>query len=116
MKINNSNDPKRQELIDRMRAIRNEEEERKERNKKEKILRKELEMSKRKIVVKNIFDLTDKYEFYDISVNVNKNIATLRKPLEVKYLSQFRYDCAKLGLTCEIISKSINNIYYYSEI
>ena len=116
MKINNSSNPKRQEQIDKMRAIRQEEQERRNKRKKDALLRKELENSKRKIIVNDVWNLTDKYEFYDISVDTNKKIAILRQPLEVKYMAQFRNDCAKLGLTCEIISKSMNNIYKESEI
>lgn len=53
---------------------------------------------RRKIDVQNVRDLYEKYEYYWIDVNIIRKVVTLRKPLEVEYLSQLRYDCNKLGM------------------
>lgn len=91
--------------------LNNEEEKLKEKKCKELQLKREKEDRKRKIVVKTIFDLTEKYECYDIKVNICKKIITLRKPLEVKYLAQFRHDCNYLGFKFEIGNRSIEDMY-----
>lgn len=67
---------------------------------------------KREIIVKNIFDLTEKYEDYLINVDSKLKIVTLRRPLEVKYLALFRKECEYLGFTCEIKSSMINDLYH----
>ena len=85
---------------------------RKEKKRRELQLKREEEARKRKIVVKTIFDLTEKYEDYDVKVDYYEKIITLRKPLEVKYLSQFRHDCNYLGFKCEIGNRSIEDMYY----
>ena len=41
-----------------------------------------------------------------------EKIITLRKPLEVKYLAQFRYECNYLGFKCEIGNGYIEDMYY----
>lgn len=106
---------KREALINRIFYLLNdEEEELKNKKCRELQLKREKEARKRKIVVKTIFDLTEKYEDYDIKVNICKKIITLRKPLEVKYLAQFRYDCNYLGFKCEIGNRSIEDMYYRS--
>ena len=91
--------------------LNNEEEELKEKKRRELQLKREKEARKIKIVVKTIFDLTEKYECYDIKVNICKKIITLRKPLEVKYLAQFRYECNYLGFKFEIGNRSIEDMY-----
>lgn len=53
---------------------------------------------RRRIDVQDVQDLYEKYEYYGIDVNIIRKVVTLRKPLEVKYLSQLRYDCNKLGM------------------
>lgn len=106
---------KREALLNRIFYLLNdEEEELKDKKRRELQLKREKEAKKRKIVVKTIFDLTEKYEDYDIKVNICKKIITLRKPLEVKYLAQFRYDCNYLGFKCEIGNRSIEDMYYRS--
>ena len=103
---------KREALRNRMFYLLNdEEEELKEKKRRELQLKREKEARKIKIVVKTIFDLTEKYECYDIKVNICKKIITLRKPLEVKYLAQFRYECNYLGFKFEIGNRSIENMY-----
>ena len=103
---------KRESLYNRIFYLLNdEEEELKEKKRRELQLKREEEARKIKIVVKTIFDLTEKYECYDIKVNICKKIITLRKPLEVKYLAQFRYDCNYLGFKCEIGNRSIEDMY-----
>ena len=91
--------------------LNNEEEELKEKKRRELQLKREKEARKINIVVKTIFDLTEKYECYDIKVNICKKIITLRKPLEVKYLAQFRHDCNYLGFKFEIGNRSIEDMY-----
>ena len=104
---------KRKALRNRMfYLLNNEEEEKKEKKRRELQLKSEEEARKRKIVVKTIFDLTEKYEDYDVKVDACKKVITLRKPLEVKYLAQFRYDCNYLGFKCEIGNPSIEDMYY----
>lgn len=73
-----------------------------EKRRRELQLKYEREKAKQKIIVKTVFDLTEKYEDYDIQVDGFRKIAKLRKAMEVKYLPRFRYDCEILGLTCEI--------------
>ena len=85
---------------------------RKDKKRRELQLKREEEARKRKIVVKTVFDLTEKYEDYDIQVDACSKIITLRKPLEVKYLAQFRYECNYLGFKCEIGNRSIEDMYY----
>ena len=104
---------KREALRNRMFYLLNdEEEELKEKKRRELQLKREKEARKINMVVKTMFDLTEKYECYDIKVNICKKIITLRKPLEVKYLAQFRYDCDYLGFRCEIGNRSIEDMYY----
>ena len=104
---------KREALHNRMFYLLNdEEEELKEKKRRELELKREEEARKRKIVVKTIFDLTEKYEDYDVKVDACKKVITLRKPLEVKYLAQFRYECNYLGFKCEIGNRSIEYMYY----
>ena len=104
---------KREALHNRMFYLLNdEEEELKEKKRRELELKREEEARKRKIVVKTIFDLTEKYEDYDVKVDACKKIITLRKPLEVKYLAQFRYECNHLGFKCEIGNGYIEDMYY----
>lgn len=99
---------KREALRNRMFYLLNdEEEELKEKKRRELQLKREEEARRRKITVKTIFDLTEKYKDYDVNVDTCKKIITLRKPLEVKYLAQFRYDCNYLGFKCEIGNRSI---------
>ena len=104
---------KRESLRNRLfYLLNNEEEELKEKKCRELQLKREKEARKIKIVVKTIFDLTEKYEHYDIKVNICKKIITLRKPLEVKYLAQFRYECNYLGFKCEIGNGYIEDMHY----
>ena len=104
---------KREALHNRMFYLLNDEEEQlKEKKRRELQLKREEGDRKRKIVVKTIFDLTEKYEDYDIQVDACNKIVTLRKPLEVKYLAQFRYECNYLGFKCEIGNRSIEDMYY----
>ena len=107
---------KREALHNRMfYLLNNYEEELKEKKRRELQLKREEEARKRKIVVKTIFDLTEKYEDYDVNVNACEKIITLRKPLEVKYLAQFRYECNYLGFKCEIGNRSIEDMYYRND-
>lgn len=104
---------KRRALHDRMFYLLNdEEEELKDKKRRELQLKHEEEARKRKIIVKTIFDLTEKYEDYDVKVDTCEKIITLRKPLEVKYLAQFRHECNYLGFKCEIGNRSIEDMYY----
>ena len=105
---------KREALRNRMFYLLNdEEEELKEKKRRELQLKREEEARRRKkIIVKTIFDLTEKYKDYDINVDTCKKIITLKKPLEVKYLAQFRYECNYLGFKCEIGNRSIEDMYY----
>lgn len=104
---------KREALRNRMFCLLNDEEEKlKEKKRRELQLKHGEEARKRKIVVKTIFDLTEKYEDYDVKVDAYEKIITLRKPLEVKYLAQFRYECNYLGFKCEIGNRSIEDMYY----
>ena len=104
---------KREALRNRIFYLLNdEEEELKEKKRRELQLKREEEARKRKIVVKTIFDLTEKYEDYDVKVDSCEKIITLRKSLEVKYLAQFRYECNYLGFKCEIGNRSIEDMYY----
>ena len=92
--------------------LNNEEEKLKEKKCRELQLKREKEARKRKIVVKTIFDLTEKYKDYDVNVDTCKKIIALKKPLEVKYLAQFRYECNYLGFKCEIGNGYIEDMYY----
>lgn len=104
---------KREALRNRMFYLLNDEEEKlKEKKRRELQLKHGEEARKRKIVVKTIFDLTEKYEDYDVKVDAYEKIITLRKPLEVKYLAQFRYECNYLGFKYEIGNRSIEDMYY----
>lgn len=107
------NESKREALHNRMKYLFNDEEEKiKEKKRRELQLKREEEARKRKIIVKTVFDLTEKYEDYDIQVDAYIKMVTLRKPLEVKYLAQFRYDCNYLGFKCKIGRQSIEDMYY----
>ena len=70
-------------------------------------LEKEKEMiaAKRKIVVKTVFDLREKYDDYDINIDGFYKTAILRKPIEVKYYTVFRAECERLGYKCGVKEK-----------
>ena len=102
-----------QDLHDMMNYLFDDEEEKlKEKKNRELQLKREKESRKRNIIVKSVFDLKEKYEDYDIQVDSYKKIITLNKPLEVKYLNQFIYECNCLGFKCEIHNISIEDLYY----
>ena len=61
--------------------------------------------AKRKIVVKTVFDLREKYDDYDINIDGFYKTAILRKPIEVKYYTVFRAECERLGYKCGIKEK-----------
>lgn len=61
--------------------------------------------AKRKIVVKTVFDLREKYEDYDINIDGFYKTAILRKPIEVKYYTVFRAECERLGYKCGVEEK-----------
>lgn len=61
--------------------------------------------AKRKIVVKTVFDLREKYEDYDIDIDGFYKTAILRKPIEVKYYMVFRAECERLGYKCGVKEK-----------
>ena len=61
--------------------------------------------AKRKIVVKTVFDLREKYEDYDINIDGFYKTAILRKPIEVKYYTIFRAECERLGYKCGVKEK-----------
>ena len=61
--------------------------------------------AKRKIVVKTVFDLIEKYYDYDIDIDGFYKIAILRKPIEVKYYTVFRAECERLGYKCGVKEK-----------
>lgn len=61
--------------------------------------------AKRKIVVKTVFDLREKYEDYDINIDGFYKTAILRKPIEVKYYTVFRAECDRLGYKCGVEEK-----------
>ena len=61
--------------------------------------------AKRKIVVKTVFDLREKYEDYDINIDGFYKTAILRKPIEVKYYMVFRAECDRLGYKCGVEEK-----------
>ena len=66
---------------------------------------KERSAAKRKIVVKTVFDLREKYEDYDINIDGFYKTAILRKPIEVKYYTVFRAECERLGYKCGVKEK-----------
>ena len=61
--------------------------------------------AKRKIVVKTVFDLREKYDDYDINIDGFYKTAILRKPIEVKYYMVFRAECERLGYKCGVKEK-----------
>ena len=61
--------------------------------------------AKRKIVVKTVFDLREKYDDYDIDIDGFYKTAILRKPIEVKYYMVFRAECERLGYKCGVKEK-----------
>ena len=61
--------------------------------------------AKRKIVVKTVFDLREKYDDYDIDIDGFYKTAILRKPIEVKYYTVFRAECYRLGYKCGVEEK-----------
>ena len=61
--------------------------------------------AKKKIVVKTVFDLREKYEDYDINIDGFYKTAILRKPIEVKYYTVFRAECERLGYKCGVKEK-----------
>ena len=61
--------------------------------------------AKRKIVVKTVFDLREKYDDYDIDIDGFYKTAILRKPIEVKYYTVFRAECERLGYKCGVEEK-----------
>ena len=61
--------------------------------------------AKRKIVVKTVFDLREKYDDYDINIDGFYKTAILRKPIEVKYYMVFRAECERLGYKCGVEEK-----------
>ena len=61
--------------------------------------------AKRKIVVKTVFDLREKYDYYDINIDGFYKTAILRKPIEVKYYTVFRAECERLGYKCGVEEK-----------
>ena len=61
--------------------------------------------AKRKIIVKTVFDLRDKYDDYDIDIDGFYKTAILRKPIEVKYYTVFRAECERLGYKCGVKEK-----------
>ena len=61
--------------------------------------------AKRKIVVKTVFDLREKYDDYDINIDGFYKTAILRKPIEVKYYTVFRAECERLGYKCGVKEK-----------
>ena len=69
-------------------------------------------LRKRRIIVNRLNDLLKKYENYQIRVDVKNKLVILRKPLEVKYLARFKYDCKSLGFNYVIRNRSINDLYY----
>lgn len=99
--LHTMSEAKRQRIMDQLNAY---EEHANDILKRREIARLERERKKRLIVVKDMQDFMRKYEDYNVDVNIIWKTATLRKPLEVQYLSQFRYDCSVLNLTPEIRS------------
>lgn len=81
----------------------------------EKKLKKQRYIEKMRIVVKNIFDLQEKYSDHLIEIDSDSRIVTLRNPIEVKYFRMFSYECSKLGFKYEIKSNMIDR-YYHSYI
>lgn len=61
--------------------------------------------AKRKIIVKTVFDLREKYDDYDIDIDGFYKTAILRKPIEVKYYMVFRAECERLGYKCGVKEK-----------
>ena len=61
--------------------------------------------AKRKIVVKTVFDLREKYDDYDINIDGFYKTAILRKQIEVKYYTVFRAECERLGYKCGVEEK-----------
>ena len=58
--------------------------------------------AKRKIVVKTVFDLREKYDDYNININGFYKTAILKKPIDVKYYIVFRAECERLGYKCGV--------------
>ena len=101
-----------QDLHDMMNYLFDDEEKKlKEKKNRELQLKREEESRKRNIIVKSVSDLKEKYEDYDIQVDSYTKIITLNKPLEVKYIDQFRYECNRLGFKFEIHNISIEDLY-----
>ena len=93
---------KRHRIFEGLRVYeKNAEEEHKRKLEKEK----ERITAKRKIVVKTVFDLREKYDDYDININGFYKSAILRKPIEVKYYIVFRAECERLGYKCGVEEK-----------
>ena len=61
--------------------------------------------AKRKIVVKTVFDLREKYDDYYINIDRFYKNAIIRKPIEVKYYTVFRAECERLGYKCGVEEK-----------
>ena len=82
---------KRESLYNRMFYLLNDEEERlKEKKRRELQLKREEEARKRTIVVKTVFDLTEKYECYDIKVNICKKNNNIEKTIRSKISSSIQ--------------------------
>lgn len=62
--------------------------------------------AKRKIIVKTVFDLREKYEDYNIDIDGFYKTAILRKSIEVKYYVVFRAECNRLGYKCGVEERS----------
>lgn len=82
---------KREALHDRMNYLFNDEDEKiKEKKRRELQLKREEEARKRKIIVKTIFDLTEKYEDYDVKVDTCKKNNNIKKTTRSKISSSIQ--------------------------
>ena len=95
-------DEKRRRIFEGLRAY---EENAEEAYKRKLEKEKERIAAKRKIVVKTVFDLREKYDDYDINIDGFYKTAILRKPIEVKYYTVFRAECERLGYKCGVKEK-----------
>lgn len=97
---------KRHRIFEELRVYEeNAEEAYKRKLEKEKEKEKERIATKRKIIVKTVFDLREKYDDYDIDIDGFYKTAILRKPIEVKYYTVFRAECERLGYKCGVKEK-----------
>lgn len=101
----------REAYIEAIKAGLKEEELLREKRERKEQLKREDFKRRMSIIVYNTDDLLEKYKLYSIDISRLQERAILRKPIEVKYWSQFVSDCHRLGL--EACCDSEGNLSYY---